>query len=49
LQIQITAKGKEINEFREKHNIRFNGEAPKANEQKEKSDQTQKPSGGVLV
>lgn len=48
LQSQIVTKGKEINDFREKHNIRFEGETE--NSQKQTSEQTnQAKSSGVLV
>ncbi|RMZ93146.1 prefoldin subunit 2 [Brachionus plicatilis] len=48
LQSQIVAKGKEINDFREKHNIRFQGE--NENSQKTATEQsTQAKSSGVLV
>lgn len=54
-QSQIVAKGKEINDFREKHNIRFQGEA-EGGEQPAKSageaaagGSKAGTSGGVLV
>lgn len=48
LQSQIVSKGKEINDFREKHNIRFQGEAETS--QKSGTEQsTQAKSSGVLV
>lgn len=55
-QTQIIAKGKEINEFREKYNIRFQGEMESEQQQKsnsikdaESSSKSAGGSGGVLV
>ena len=46
-QAQIVAKGKEINEYREKHNIKFQTEID-AEKKGEKKDEKAK-SSGVLV
>ena len=47
LQAQMIAKGKEINDYREKYNIRFQGEAEE--EKKTSNEGSSKSSGGVLV
>lgn len=50
LQTQIVGKGKEINEFREKYNIRFQGEADQAGDSKSAAAaDAAKNSSGVLV
>lgn len=49
LQAQIIAKGKEINDFREKYNIRFQGEAENEEKAKSSTESAQSKSGGVLV
>ena len=43
---QLIAKGKELNVFREKHNIQLDDEGSK---DKNSSDSDSKPGGGVLV
>jgi prefoldin subunit 2 len=53
LKTQMTSKGKEINDYREKYNIRFQNETNNENTdpEKQKGDgaKTSKSSGGVLV
>lgn len=50
LQTQIVAKGKEINDFREKHNIKFQGEAESEQKSASSNENAQaKSGGGVLV
>ncbi|CAF0769944.1 unnamed protein product [Brachionus calyciflorus] len=50
LQSQIIAKGKEINDFREKHNIRFQGETEGEQKSSNGAESSNKSkSSGVLV
>ncbi|KAM4664037.1 prefoldin subunit 2 [Discoglossus pictus] len=49
LSVQLQAKGRELNEFREKHNIRLVGEDDQKQSPKDSGDGAKSSSAGVLV